>query len=87
MSDELKFRKLCARWVPKMLTEEHKLKWQASTLDFLTRYGEEGDNFLSHSHRGLDMGVARNPRTEAAVHGVEAHIIANKDKIQADHFN
>ena len=26
VSDELGFWKLCARWVPKMLTEEHKLK-------------------------------------------------------------
>jgi len=33
VSDELKFRKLCARSVPKMLTEEHKLKRQASALD------------------------------------------------------
>jgi hypothetical protein len=30
-----------------MLTEEHKLKWQASILDFLTQYSEEGNNFLS----------------------------------------
>jgi len=30
-----------------MLTEESTLKWQASALDFLTRYSEEGDNFLS----------------------------------------
>ena len=34
VSDKLKFRKLCARWVPKMLTEEHRLKRQASALDF-----------------------------------------------------
>jgi len=27
--------------------EESTLKWQASALDFLTRYSEEGDNFLS----------------------------------------
>ena len=47
VSDKLKFRKLCARWVPKMLMEEHRLKRQASALDFLTRYSEEGDNFLS----------------------------------------
>jgi hypothetical protein len=33
-----------ARWVLKMLTEEHKLKQQASALDFLTQYSEEGDN-------------------------------------------
>ena len=36
VSDKLKFWKLCAHWVLKMLTEEHKLKWQASALDFLT---------------------------------------------------
>jgi len=47
VSDKLEFRKLCAHQVPKMLMEEHKLKWQASTLDFLTQYSEEGVNFLS----------------------------------------
>jgi len=31
-----------------MFTEGHRLKRQASALDFLTRYSEEGDNFLSH---------------------------------------
>ena len=30
-----------------MLMEEHKLKQQASALDLLTRYNDEGDNFLS----------------------------------------
>jgi transposase len=24
--DKLRFRKLCSRWVPKMLTDEHKMK-------------------------------------------------------------
>ena len=47
VSDKLKFRKLCARWVPKVLTEEHKLKRQVSSLDFPTRYSEKGDNFMS----------------------------------------
>ena len=36
ISDKLKFRKVCVHWVPKLLTEEHKFKQQASTLDFLT---------------------------------------------------
>jgi hypothetical protein len=26
VSDKLRFRKLCSRWVPKMLTDEHELK-------------------------------------------------------------
>ncbi|GFW81967.1 uncharacterized protein TNCV_770961 [Trichonephila clavipes] len=33
-TEKLKFRKLCARWVPRLLTEEHKLKRMACALDF-----------------------------------------------------
>ncbi|GFV26400.1 uncharacterized protein TNCV_5087131 [Trichonephila clavipes] len=43
---KLGHRKLCARWVPKMLTEEHKKKRIGFELDFLTRYAEAGDEFL-----------------------------------------
>jgi len=65
VSDELKFWKLCARWVPKMLTEEHKLKRQASALDFLTRYNEEGDNFLSCVVTGDETWVSHtNPESK-----------------------
>jgi hypothetical protein len=47
VSDKLCFRKLCSRWVPNMLMDEHKMKRQASVLTFLTRYSEQGDDFLS----------------------------------------
>ncbi|GFX33390.1 uncharacterized protein TNCV_812521 [Trichonephila clavipes] len=40
---KLGYRKLCARWVPKLLTEEHKKKRMGFALDFLTRYAEAGD--------------------------------------------
>ncbi|GFQ92838.1 uncharacterized protein TNCT_618931 [Trichonephila clavata] len=43
---KLGYRKLCARWVPKMLTEEHKKKRMGFALDFLKRYAEAGDEFL-----------------------------------------
>jgi oligoribonuclease (3'-5' exoribonuclease) len=33
VSDKLRFRKLCSRWVPKILAEEHKMKQQASAFD------------------------------------------------------
>ncbi|GFX21015.1 histone-lysine N-methyltransferase SETMAR [Trichonephila clavipes] len=46
VSEKLKFRKLCSRWVPSLLTEEHKLKRMACALDFLDRYHKEGDQFL-----------------------------------------
>ena len=58
LSDELKFRKLCAHWVPKMRTEEQKLKRQASSLDFLTQCSEEGKNFLSHVVTGNETWVS-----------------------------
>lgn len=47
VSKKLNFRKLCARWVPKILTEQHKKQREDSVLDFLTRYNKDGDDFLS----------------------------------------
>ena len=40
------YRKLYARWVPKMLTDDHKTKRMGSALKFLPRYAQEGDEFL-----------------------------------------
>ncbi|GFW32205.1 uncharacterized protein TNCV_2142871 [Trichonephila clavipes] len=45
---KLGYRKLCERWVPKMLTKEHKRKWMGFALDFLTHYAEEDNEFLDH---------------------------------------
>ena len=46
VTEKLGYRKLCARWVPKMLTDGHKTKRMGSALKFLTRYAQEGDEFL-----------------------------------------
>jgi hypothetical protein len=45
VTEKLGYRKLCARWVPKMLTDDHKTKWMGSVLKFLMRYAQE-DEFL-----------------------------------------
>ena len=45
-----------------MLTEEHKLKQRASTLDFLTQCSEEGENFLSHIVTGNETWVSHEAR-------------------------
>jgi len=37
VTENLGYRKLCTRWVPKMLTEDHKTKWMGSALKFLMR--------------------------------------------------
>ena len=46
VTEKLGYRKLCACWVPKMLMDDHKTKRMGSALKFLTRYAQEGDEFL-----------------------------------------
>ncbi|XP_023215930.1 histone-lysine N-methyltransferase SETMAR-like [Centruroides sculpturatus] len=58
VTGRLNYRKLCSRWVPKMLTEEHKTKRLASALTFLERYSDEGDDFLSRIVTGDETWVA-----------------------------
>jgi hypothetical protein len=52
VTEELGYRKLCARWVPKILTDHHKTKRIGSTLKFLTFYAQEGDEFLESIANG-----------------------------------
>ncbi|GBM40090.1 hypothetical protein AVEN_246001-1 [Araneus ventricosus] len=47
VSEKLNFTNLCSHWVPKLLTEDHKNRRFECSLDFLTRYNEEGDAMLS----------------------------------------
>jgi hypothetical protein len=35
VTENLQYRKLYARWVPKILTDNHKMKWMGSALKFL----------------------------------------------------
>lgn len=44
--NNLQYRKLSARWVPKMLTPEHKVKRVQCAQDFLASFEEEGEEFL-----------------------------------------
>jgi hypothetical protein len=40
VTEKLGYRKLCARWVPKILTDDHKTKRMGSALKFLTLYAQ-----------------------------------------------
>ncbi|GBM93607.1 hypothetical protein AVEN_145676-1 [Araneus ventricosus] len=44
--------KLCSRWVPYLLTSEHKGARFAAFLEFLQRYSAEGNDFLSRMVTG-----------------------------------
>lgn len=45
VTKHLLFKKVCARWMPKQLTPEHKTKRMGSALTFLERYHND-DEFL-----------------------------------------
>jgi len=46
MIESLSYRKVCARWVPQLLTKDHKGQRKAITSELLQRYQHEGDDFL-----------------------------------------
>ena len=46
MIENLGYRKVCARWVPRLLTEDHKVQRKAITSELLQRYRHEGDDLL-----------------------------------------
>lgn len=48
LSEELGYRKVCARWVPRLLTVDQKLNRFQVCERLLARFREEGDPFLSH---------------------------------------
>ncbi|GFX21274.1 histone-lysine N-methyltransferase SETMAR [Trichonephila clavipes] len=58
VNDKLKFHQLCARWVPKILTESHKTKRIGCALEFLTRCHESGLDFLSQIVTGDETWVS-----------------------------
>jgi hypothetical protein len=53
----LGYRKVCSRWVPRQLTDEHKKTRMVSSLMLLQRYEEHGEAFLSRIVIGDVTGV------------------------------
>ena len=45
--ENLNMRRLCARWIPKMLSECQKAQWVVSCQRFVQRFEREGEDFLS----------------------------------------
>lgn len=65
LTETLGYRKLCARWVPKQLTEQHKKNRVNSAREFLERLELEGEDFLSSIVTGDETWVAHyTPETK-----------------------
>ena len=54
--NRLGFRKICARWVPKELTEEQKNSHVAICQRLLDRHANEGEAFLTRIVTGTKRG-------------------------------
>jgi len=52
LTDTLKMNKVCARWVPQLLTQDQKTTRVQMSRSFLSRFHREGDQFL---HRIVTM--------------------------------
>ena len=46
VTEHLYYKKLCSRWVPKMLTDAHKMKRMGAALEFLQHYERDGNFFF-----------------------------------------
>lgn len=47
LPEKWEYRKVCAKWVPRILTEEHKRQNVEAGCEFLERSGDERDDFLN----------------------------------------
>ncbi|XP_073972912.1 protein GVQW3-like [Rhodnius prolixus] len=48
VTEELGYRKVCARWVPRLLTADQKLQRLQVCGRLLARFQKQGDQFLTH---------------------------------------
>ncbi|KAJ4432354.1 hypothetical protein ANN_20973 [Periplaneta americana] len=58
-TEDLGYRKLSARWVPKLLSEELKVQRMGAALSFLERYEREGDAILDQIVTGDETWVRK----------------------------
>ncbi|GFV34573.1 histone-lysine N-methyltransferase SETMAR [Trichonephila clavipes] len=65
VTKHLLFKKLCARWVPKHLTPEHKIQHLGAALTFLQWYHVDGDEFLDRIVTGDETWISHlTPETK-----------------------
>jgi hypothetical protein len=55
--NDLRYRKVCSRWVPRQLSYDHKCAWQTICQEHLDRHAREGDAFLHRIVTGDESWV------------------------------
>jgi len=76
------YRKVCARWVPRLLTEDHKGQRKAITSELLQRYRHKGNDFLLHIVTG-DESWFHHFEPETKQQSMEWHHLHSPSKKKA----
>ncbi|GFR16556.1 uncharacterized protein TNCT_546201 [Trichonephila clavata] len=92
-TEDISFKKLYSRWVPRLFTAEHKRKRFVSSLDFLIRYEEEGlsriitrdETWISHTTPESKQQSMEWRHTSSSVK-VKVKQTLSKSKIMATEF-
>jgi hypothetical protein len=80
--NHLGFHKMCARWVPKQLTEEHKHNCVTICRSLLNRYRQEGDAFLRCIITGDKTWIHHYAPESKHQFGMETSDIAGQKKVR-----
>jgi hypothetical protein len=82
MHDRSKFRKVCARWVPRELKDLLKIKGMDLSLQHLLRYTDEGEDMLNRiANRGRIIGVSLPTRIKACFSAIETSQFTSSLKV------
>ncbi|GFQ83569.1 HTH_48 domain-containing protein [Trichonephila clavata] len=81
VTQKLGYRKFCARWVPKLLTDHPKGQRMGADLTFLEADDRHGDSLLDRIVTGDETWI-RHPelRDKMRVHAVRAYKFPQKTK-------
>lgn len=78
--EDLGMRKVCARWIPRLLTAEQKERRVEIAKDFIRKFERQGDAFLKNIISGRDLGVLLQARVKDPVQHMETSIFTTSEK-------
>jgi transposase len=84
--NDLGCRKVCSRWVPRQLSDDHKRARQTICQEHLDRHAREGDAFLHLTDRRRVLDVTLWTREQETIDAVEVPVVSGQQKIQDTGF-
>ncbi|UYV65596.1 hypothetical protein LAZ67_3004804 [Cordylochernes scorpioides] len=84
VSEVLGYKKMSARWVPKKLTEEHKIKRVESATEFFCRYEEDAMRKRAKNFwiRLRNLGTSLHPGNEEPVETMALPDLTKAEKVR-----